>query len=119
MTDALKESRPALVDPTGSKQAGDIRSRWSWVEPAVWTDRMLTALEAGVKGGKWFSLMDKVESSRALAAAWKRVRANRGSGGVDRQTVQQFALRRSLPSKAMASVRAEERRTRCGVSMGW
>jgi RNA-directed DNA polymerase len=51
---------------------------------------MLAALETGVKGGKWFSLMDKVESSRGLAAAWKRVRANRGSGGVDRQTVQQF-----------------------------
>lgn len=52
---------------------------------------MLTALEAGVKGGVWFSLMDKVESPRALQAAWSDVQANRGSGGVDRQTVQQFA----------------------------
>jgi RNA-directed DNA polymerase len=43
--------------------------RWRWVEPAVWTDRMLTALETGVKGGVWFSLMDKVESPRALQAA--------------------------------------------------
>ena len=26
---------------------------WSWVEPRVWTARMLAALETGVKGGKW------------------------------------------------------------------
>lgn len=52
---------------------------------------MLTALETGVKGGVWFSLMDKVESPRGLAAAWRQVQANRGSGGVDRQTVEQFA----------------------------
>ena len=34
--------------------------RWAWVEPRVWTERMLTALETGIKGGKWFSLIDKV-----------------------------------------------------------
>ena len=28
---------------------------WRWTEPSVWTERMLTALEKGVKGGKWFS----------------------------------------------------------------
>ena len=28
------------------------------VEPKVWTERMLTALVQGVKGGKWFSLID-------------------------------------------------------------
>src|SRR5258707_8079417 len=38
-----------------TKQARDIRARWNWVEPEVWTDRMLTALEQGVKGGQWFS----------------------------------------------------------------
>ena len=35
-------------------------TRWAWVEPTAWTTRMLTALETGVKGGRWFSLMDKV-----------------------------------------------------------
>ncbi len=44
------EHQPASV-PAGARQAGDIRARWSWVEPSVWTDRMLTALEHGVKGG--------------------------------------------------------------------
>ena len=37
---------------------GDILLRWKWVERSVWTDSMLKALERGVKGGKWYSLMD-------------------------------------------------------------
>ena len=38
-----------------TKQAREVRARWAWVEPCVWTERMLTALEKGVKGGVWFS----------------------------------------------------------------
>ncbi len=44
---------------------------------------MLTALENGVKGGKWFSLIDKVWSERNLRAGFEKVRSNRGSAGVD------------------------------------
>ena len=55
----LTEERPAIV-PKAATQAGDIRARWAWTEPAVWTERMLTALENGVRGGQWFSLIDKV-----------------------------------------------------------
>lgn len=55
MTDRREEGKPATVSER-IKQAGEIRGRWSWVEPDVWTERMLTALEEGVKGGKWFSL---------------------------------------------------------------
>jgi RNA-directed DNA polymerase len=51
---------------------------------------MRKALEEGVKGGKWFSLIDKVIASRTLAAAWDRVRANGGAAGVDRQTLAMF-----------------------------
>jgi RNA-directed DNA polymerase len=51
---------------------------------------MLSALEEGVKGGKWFRLIDKVYASRTLAAAWRQVSARAGAGGVDRQTVEQF-----------------------------
>ena len=91
MKGTQQEHRPAAVAEVGPNQAGDIRSRWDWVEPGVWTERMLTALEEGVKGGVWFSLMDKVESLRGLAAGWKRVQANRGGGGVDHETVQRFA----------------------------
>ena len=55
--DMGKEARPAAVAGK-PKQAGEahIRERWGWAEPSVWTERMLTALEEGVKGGKWFSL---------------------------------------------------------------
>lgn len=83
------EDEPAEV-PEGAKQAGDIQSRWSWVEPSVWTSRMLTALENGVKGGVWFSLIDKVASKRNLVAAVKQVAANKGSAGVDRVSVERF-----------------------------
>src|SRR5271170_2794784 len=74
-----------------TKQARDIRARWSWVEPEVWTDRMLTALEQGVKGGQWFSLMDKVYSAGNLRLAFRGVQANGGTAGVDHETVETFA----------------------------
>ena len=31
-------------------QGGEIRARWAWVEAAVWTTRMLKALETGLEG---------------------------------------------------------------------
>src|SRR4030042_1506190 len=43
-----------------AQQAEEILSRWRWVKPCAWTVRMLTALEQGVEGGKWFRLFDKV-----------------------------------------------------------
>jgi RNA-directed DNA polymerase len=61
------------------------------VEAAVWTERMLTALENGVRGGVWFSLMDKVMRPANLAAAFTRVKANGGAAGVDHQTIAMFA----------------------------
>ena len=88
MTDSVRED-PATV-PLGATQAGDIRARWAWVEPSVWTDRMLTALEAGVKGGRWFSLVDKVYALPTLRAAFARVKANQGAAGVDHQTVAMY-----------------------------
>ena len=92
MTDRRSEETPAGV-PDRAKQAGEIRARWPWVEPSVWTERMLTALEKGVKGGQWFSLIDKVFAERNLAAAFERVRKNQGSAGVDHQTIAMFADR--------------------------
>ena len=79
--------------PATAKQGAETTGprAWNWVEAAVWTDRMLAALENGVTGGKWYSLMDKVYAPRTLAAAWKRVAANRGAAGVDDVSVQRFA----------------------------
>lgn len=87
--DRPAESNRAVV-PERAKQAGEVRGRWSWVEPQVWTDRMLTALEAGVKGGQWFSLIDKVYDSRNLESAYQRCKRNQGSAGVDHVTIAQF-----------------------------
>jgi RNA-directed DNA polymerase len=66
---------------------------WSWVDATVWTERMLTALENGVKGGCWFSLIDKVYRGETLRGAWQKVQANAGAAGVDGQSVERFALR--------------------------
>jgi len=89
VTIRLREAKPAAV-PAEAKQAGETDDRWSWVEPSVWTPRMLTALKQGVKGGKWFSLIDKVYAPDNLAAAFTRVAANGGAAGVDHQTVAQY-----------------------------
>jgi len=83
------ERQPTSV-PDAAKQVGDVRGRWPWAEPLVWTERMLTTLEKGVKGGKWFSLIDKVYSEKNLRSAFARVKANKGSAGVDRQTIEMF-----------------------------
>jgi RNA-directed DNA polymerase len=51
---------------------------------------MLQTLENGVKGGKWFSLIDKVWKQENLAASWLRSLQNGGSAGVDGQSVREF-----------------------------
>ena len=45
---------------------------------------MLAALVNGVKGGKWFSLMDKIYAERTLQLAWQRVRSNRDRISIER-----------------------------------
>jgi RNA-directed DNA polymerase len=92
MTERTEEAQPAPVSET-AKPAGEIRARWAWVEPEVWTERMLTALEAGVRGGKWHSLIDKVYAIGNLLRGYQRVAANRGAAGVDHQTIKMFEQR--------------------------
>lgn len=92
-TDETK-GRLATVTEVESKQAGEAQTgKMGWVERSVWTEFMLTALEEGVKGGKWYSLMDKVSKADNLAAAWKKVQSNKGSSGIDKQTIHAFANR--------------------------
>jgi RNA-directed DNA polymerase len=90
------EDRPGAVSGRRhsrrrTRPDGEVRTRWAWTEPEVWTDRMLTALEHGVQGGKWFRLIDKVYASGNLRAAFKRVAANKGAAGVDHVTIKAFA----------------------------
>ena len=84
----------APVVPQWAIQGAPAHGRdWSWVQASVWTERMLAALDNGVKGNKWFSLIDKVYRPATLAAAWQRVAANKGAAGVDGQSVQHYAAR--------------------------
>src|SRR5215218_6590133 len=90
--DTPQQQRPSAVPPaTAAKQEGDVRACRVRTEAGVWTSRMLKALENGVKGGKWFALIDKVWSERTLRQAWEQVRSNGGSPGVDGMTVERFA----------------------------
>jgi RNA-directed DNA polymerase len=81
--------------PARAKQGAEARD-WSWVEASVWTDRMVSALVNGVKGGRWFSLIDKVYAPATLAAAWEKVWANGGAAGVDGQSIERFAAQDEL-----------------------
>lgn len=78
-----------------ARRPGEVPQRWEWTEPTVWTSRMLEALERGMKGGKWFSLIDKVYAPANLNAAFRKVRGNKGGAGVDHQTIEQFEARAS------------------------
>ena len=89
MSDRTNDRQPNRVQQL--EPGGQIQSRWGWVERAVWNERMLEALETGIRGGKWYSLYDKVYRLSNLKAAWKRVEANRGGGGVDKMSVATFA----------------------------
>ena len=60
MKDRTKEQKPSAV-PETAPQEGEIRARWAWVEPVVWTERMLATLETGIEGGKWFRLINEEE----------------------------------------------------------
>lgn len=93
MKDKLEEEnhRDWLSKP---QEGGEIRSRWEWVEPKVWTERMLAALETGVKGGKWHRLIDKVWAGENLGRALEKVVENGGSAGIDRQSVREVARHR-------------------------
>jgi len=86
------EIKPGAV-PERDIRDGELLFRWNWVEPTVWTLRMLMALESGVRGGKWFSLIDKVHRLRTLNAAFYQVAENKGAAGVDHVTVDGFKLR--------------------------
>ena len=79
-----------------TKQETETYRHWSWVEASVWTKPMLAALDNGVKGGKWFSLWDKVYAPATLQAAWKQVKRNKGSHGIDGVSVERFAAKPEL-----------------------
>ena len=51
------------------------RTNWTWVEAGVWTERMLSALGNGVKGGKYAYFA--TAGLFALHTAWQTARQSR------------------------------------------
>src|SRR6201984_1311916 len=77
--------------PEKAKEGQESRDpRWWWGAATIWTERMVSALVNGVKGGKWFSLVDKVIRPATLDAAWRKVARNKGAAGVDGQSIERF-----------------------------
>ena len=87
-----KKYEPVTV-PFTATPAGEPTSIRGWANPCVWTNRMLTTLEQGVRGGRWHTLIDKVYAPLNLFAASANVIGNRGAAGVDHQTVEGFLAR--------------------------
>jgi RNA-directed DNA polymerase len=88
--DAEAKSTAVPGEREGAKQVEETDGRWLWVERSVWSERMLQTLETGVRGGKWFSLIDKVWKKDNLGAAWQRAFRNGGSAGIDGQSIERF-----------------------------
>jgi RNA-directed DNA polymerase len=89
-SERVSETPPARVPPRADKPAGEDLWEYHKAERGVWSEKMLIALERGVKGGRWFSLMDKVMAEHTLSLAWEKVRSNAGACGVDNITVARF-----------------------------
>jgi RNA-directed DNA polymerase len=68
---------------------------------------MLSALDNGVKGGKWYALIDKVYAPATLGVAWAKVRANRGAAGVDGQSIERFAAKAEVYLSELAAALRE------------
>lgn len=92
-----------------AKQGREVPPEWEWTEASVWTERMLATLERGIKGGKWFSLIDKVWKMENLQSATTAVVRNKGGAGVDGQTCQGFLARSSEQLPRMQELLKSER----------
>lgn len=89
-TKATEQVESTVSEETRQETETHAPQKRDWVEAAVWTERMLAALVNGVKGGKWFSLMDKIYAKSTLQIAWQRVKNNRGAAGIDRISIERF-----------------------------
>jgi RNA-directed DNA polymerase len=117
VTDNGKEARPTTVPE--AKQVGEVRARWAWTEPCIWTERMLTALEVGVKGDKWFSLIDKVSRPSLLLRAFEQVKKNGGAAGVDHQTIAMYEQRMEQHTEYLARTLREGSYQPAAVRREW
>ena len=84
------EGKPPTVSETDKQGEEDLWKRHKG-ERWIWSEKMLEALDKGVKGNKWFSLIDKIFKATTLELAWAKVHSNAGACGVDGITVKRFA----------------------------
>ena len=87
------EVKASPVSETTKRDASALGSceQRKFVPAPIWTEAMLAALQRGVKGGKWPSLIDKVSRLETLTLGWAQVEKNAGAAGVDRMSVERFA----------------------------
>src|SRR5215467_8683315 len=107
-TERSEENLSAVTSEKEPKQDKEaLRARWAWVEHRVWTDSMLRSLEKGIKGGKWYALIDKVYELKNLQSGFWKVWRNAGRAGVDGQSVRSFEAKEEQQLQKLA----EELRT--------
>jgi len=93
-----------------TKQDRECRTQVS-SQTSIWTQSMLIALDNGVKGGKWFSLIDKVYSLKTLSIAWQQVKSNKGSSGIDNQSIEKFEYKEATYLEELHQSLKEQRYT--------
>ena len=95
----------SAVSETTRRDASTLGScvQRKFVPAPIWTEAMLAALQTGVKGGKWHSLIDKVSRLEALELGWAQVERNAGAARVDRISVERFAQARECYLGELAS----------------
>ncbi len=83
-----------------AKQGREVPPQWAWTEAVVWTERMLATLERGIKGGQWFSLIDKVWKMENLQRAAAKVAEGKSPKKPDGRKCRQYAEQsaRRLPT---------------------
>jgi len=74
-----------------AKQGREVAPQWAWTEASVWTERMLATLERGIKGDKWYSLIDKVWKMENLQNAVANVVRNKSQQKPDGQRCRRYA----------------------------
>jgi RNA-directed DNA polymerase len=74
-----------------AKQGREVAPEWEWTEAAVWTERMLATLERGIKGGKWYSLHDKVWKMENLQQAVTKVARGKSQKKADGRKCRRYA----------------------------
>lgn len=78
-----------------AKQGREVAPEWAWTEASVWSERMLATLVRGIKGGQWYSLVDKVWKMENLESALQAVARNQGAAGTDGVSVEQYLRTRT------------------------